>query len=226
MEIKFKIWLEKDGHALFGEGRDQLLKAIDECHGLYGAAKQLKMSYRAAWGKIKLTEERIGKKVFCIKGFPGSDRPFTAPPKQQKITIQNRYVGMCWQYQLGVDSGKQIIMDDLKVQEPGARYCHFPRRDDYGLGYFNGLLSEHLVYKENHRNPWQWEKISGHERNEALDCRNYALAAYKVLPKDLDAIDRALKRLRGKAVDAPAAVNIQQPQPSHRKKRESLLDDW
>lgn len=63
MEIKFKIWLEKDGHALFGEGRDQLLKAIDECHGLYGAAKKLKMSYRAAWGKIKLTEERIGKKI-------------------------------------------------------------------------------------------------------------------------------------------------------------------
>jgi len=63
MEIKFKIWLEKDGHALFGEGRDQLLKAIDDCHGLYGAAKQLKMSYRAAWGKIKLTEERIGRKV-------------------------------------------------------------------------------------------------------------------------------------------------------------------
>ena len=83
-----------------------------------------------------------------------------------------------------------------------------------------------MIYKEGHRNPWQWDKISGHERNEPLDCRNYAIAAYKVLPKDLDAIDRALKRLRGKAVDAPAAVNIQQPQPSHRKKRESLLDDW
>ena len=173
--------------------------------------------------------DRIGKKVFCIKGFPGSDRPFTSPPKQQKITVQNRYIGMCWQYQLGVDSGKQIIMDDLKVQEPGARYCHFPRRDDYGLGYFNGLLSEHLVYKDGHRNPWQWEKISGHERNEPLDCRNYALAAFKVLPKDLDAIDRRLKQLRGKAVDTPAAVNIQQPisrsQPTGRK-REKLLDDW
>ena len=83
--------------------------------------------------------DRIGKKVFCIKGFPGSDRPFTGPPKQVKITVQNRYIGMCWQYQLGVDAGKQIIMDDLKVQEPGPRYCHFPRRDDYGLGYFNGL---------------------------------------------------------------------------------------
>ena len=173
--------------------------------------------------------DRIGKKVFCIKGFPGSDRPFTSPPKQQKITVQNRYIGMCWQYQLGVDSGKQIIMDDLKVQEPGARYCHFPRRDDYGLGFFLCLLYEHLLYKDGHRNPWQWEKISGHERNEALDCRNYALAAFKVLPKDLDAIDRRLKQLRGKAVDTQAAVNIQQPisrsQPTGRK-REKLLDDW
>lgn len=176
--------------------------------------------------------DRIGKKVFCIKGFPGSDRPFTGPPKQVKITVQNRYIGMCWQYQLGVDAGKQIIMDDLKVQEPGPRYCHFPRRDDYGLGYFNGLLSEHLIYKEGHRNPWQWDKISGHERNEPLDCRNYAIAAYKVLPKDLDAIDRALKRLRGKAPEAPAApvINIQQPvsrpQPSPGRRRENFLDDW
>lgn len=176
--------------------------------------------------------DRIGKKVFCIKGFPGSDRPFTGPPKQVKITVQNRYIGMCWQYQLGVDAGKQIIMDDLKVQEPGPRYCHFPRRDDYGLGYFNGLLSEHLIYKEGHRNPWQWDKISGHERNEPLDCRNYAIAAYKVLPKDLDAIDRALKRLRGKAPEALAApvINIQQPvsrpQPSPGRRRENFLDDW
>lgn len=63
MEIRFKIWLEKDGHVLFGEGRNQLLNAIDQCNGLYGAAKQLKMSYRAAWGKIKVTEKRIGKKI-------------------------------------------------------------------------------------------------------------------------------------------------------------------
>ena len=28
---------------------------------------------------------RLGKKVFCIKGMPGSDKPYTAPPKKQKI---------------------------------------------------------------------------------------------------------------------------------------------
>jgi len=51
--------------------------------------------------------DRIQKKVFCIKGFYGPDRPFTGPPKKVKIIVKNRYLGTCWQYQLGVDSGKQ-----------------------------------------------------------------------------------------------------------------------
>lgn len=65
--------------------------------------------------------DRIGKKVFCIKGFPGSDRPFTGPPKQVKITVQNRYIGMCWQYQLGVDAGKQII---IPYESPSNKTVH------------------------------------------------------------------------------------------------------
>ena len=48
---------------------------------------------------------RLGKKVFCIKGMPGSDKPYTAPPKKQKIIIKQTAVGTCWQYQIGVDSG-------------------------------------------------------------------------------------------------------------------------
>lgn len=139
--------------------------------------------------------ERIGKKVFCIKGMPGPDKPYTAPPKQMKIVVKGRTIGKCWQYQLGVDAGKQIIMDNLAVQTPGSKYCHFPRRDDYGSAYFAGLLSERLVYKQNKRQPWQWEKIPGHERNEVLDCRNYAMAAFKALPADLDKIDRKLKEI-------------------------------
>ena len=139
---------------------------------------------------------RISKKVFCIKGMGGPDKPYTAPPKKQKIVFNQRAVGTCWQYQIGVDSGKQIIMDNLKVQTPGSKYCHFPKRDDYGSGYFNGLLSETLVYDATKKQPFQWKKIPGHERNEALDCRNYALAAFKALPVNLDETDRRLKALR------------------------------
>lgn len=156
--------------------------------------------------------DRIRKKVFCIKGFPGSDRPFTSPPKKQKIIINNRYLGTVWQYQLGVDSGKQIIMDNLKVQAPGPKYCHFPLRDDYGAMYFHGLLSEHLVPEGKVRQRWVWTKIQGHERNEPLDCRNYALAAFKVLPVDLDAVDRRLKIARGKRPSTE-----EPPRPSKRQ---------
>lgn len=169
---------------------------------------------------------RVGKKVFCIKGFPGADRPFTSPPKKQKIIIKNRYLGTVWQYQLGVDSGKQIIMDNLKVQAPGPKYCHFPIRDDYGAMYFHGLLSEHLVPEGKVRQRWVWTKIQGHERNEPLDCRNYALAAFKVLPVDLDAVDRRLKVARGKR---PTTEEPPRQAPKRRgpvKPKDTGYDDW
>ena len=141
--------------------------------------------------------ERQRHNVFAIKGMAGSDRPYTAPPKKQKIMINKRYIGDCWQYQIGVDAGKQLIMDNLKVKTPGPRYCHFPRRDDYGPAYFNGLMSEHLVYDPNKKQQWRWEKLPGHERNEPLDVRNYANAAYKTLLVNLDAIAASLRRQRG-----------------------------
>ena len=175
--------------------------------------------------------ERIGKKVFCIKGMPGPDKPYTAPPKQMKIVVKGRIIGKCWQYQLGVDAGKQIIMDNLAVQTPGSKYCHFPRRDDYGSAFFAGLLSERLVYKQNKRQPWQWEKIPGHERNEVLDCRNYAMAAFKALPADLDKIDRKLKEMSGMRRESVATPSVTAPaaRPQVRQKNRSLeryYDDW
>jgi molybdate transport system regulatory protein len=63
MEIRHKLWLEKDGEAVFGQGRDLLLKAIDECRSLNAAAKRLDMSYRAAWGRVRVSEQRLGMKL-------------------------------------------------------------------------------------------------------------------------------------------------------------------
>ncbi len=172
-------------------------------------------------------QKRIRKNVFCIKGFVGPDKPFTEKPKKMKIIIDNRYLGMVWQYQIGVDSGKQIIMDNLRVQVPGPKYCHFPLRDDYGTMYFHGLLSEHLVPEGKTRQRWVWQKIQGHERNEPLDCRNYALAAFETLPVNLDAIDRRIKIAQGKAV--PSDERPKQQPPKRRgpvKPKDTGYDDW
>ena len=142
---------------------------------------------------------RQSKQIYAIKGFPGPDIPFTAPPKKMAIMDeQKRIKGYCWQYQIGVDSGKSMIMDNLKVQSAEGRgFCHFPDRDEYGERYFRGLLSERLEYFPKKQKPWQWVKLPGHERNEPLDIRNYALAAKAVLNCDLAALDRKLKERRG-----------------------------
>jgi len=63
LEIKHKVWLERSGRVVFGQGREALLKAIDECKSLNAAAKKLNMSYRAAWGRLKASEERLGIKL-------------------------------------------------------------------------------------------------------------------------------------------------------------------
>lgn len=120
-------------------------------------------------------------------------------------------------------------MDNLKVQSPGPKYCHFPRRDDYGSGFFKSLLSEVKVYDPNKKQPWTWKKIPGHERNEALDCRNYALAAFKALPANLDEIDRRLKAAK-KNPAAASSAPAQQPAPQKRRKKSGgtklKYDEW
>ena len=105
---------------------------------------------------------------------------------------------------MGVDAGKGDIMSGLKVQEPGPRYCHFPLRREagYDMAFFSGLLSERLVERPNGGRGWA--KLPGHKRNEALDCRNYALAALDILNPDWDALERA-RRAPARAEAAPTA---------------------
>ena len=63
MEIKLRIWIEKDGQLVFGRGREILLLAIDETGSLSQATKKLNMSYRGAWGRLKASEARLGLKL-------------------------------------------------------------------------------------------------------------------------------------------------------------------
>ena len=169
--------------------------------------------------------DRFAKRVFAIKGRGGDGVPYTSPPKKQKIVVNGKAIGQTWCYEIGVDSGKQLINDNLKVQTPGRRYCHFPRRDDYGTAYFNGLLSEHRVYKTGRRNPWQWEKIPGHERNEALDCRNYALAAAKALSPDYDAIERKIKGTQAN-IQTTVATPSRTAKPQRKSNINRMYDEW
>lgn len=239
-----RLEYEVVGHGLYGEtwgikkgiinGRPdtsevwaRLDDVIDHVYR-FKNGKGLKVSFTCVDSGGHFTQEvyaeckaRQNKRVFAIKGKGGDGIPYTAPPSKVKIVIDGKLIGKCWLYTLGVDAGKSKIMNAIKVQEKGAKYCHFPLGEDRGYDslFFSGLLSEKLSLVRTRRgDKWQWEKLPGHNRNEALDCRNYAMAAFRILDPDLTAVERRLKGQPLKTVEK-----------KEKKKRSSgskLYDDW
>ncbi len=62
LAIKSKVWIEdQNGKVVFGSGRLRILELVDRYGSIHAASKELKMSYRAVWGKIKATEDRLGQ---------------------------------------------------------------------------------------------------------------------------------------------------------------------
>ena len=160
---------------------------------------------------------RVGK-VFAVKGANRPDTPYTSPPRKVKYNTAAHHVGTAWLYMIGVDAGKAHIMSGLKVREPGARMSHFPNDTyrGYDSNFYNGLLSEALV--PNSKGEMHWEKIPGHERNEPLDCRNYANAAFKVLHPNLDRLD--------KLINHPELLESKPIAKKKQKKRKIDEDIW
>ena len=70
--MRSKMWIENEqGRVVFGLGRYRILDAIQRLGSLNAAAQEMKMSYRAIWGRITATEERLGKPLL-IRGSRGS----------------------------------------------------------------------------------------------------------------------------------------------------------
>ena len=62
--VRSKIWVEDArGKLVLGPGRLRIFDSIQRTGSMHAAAKELGMSYRAVWGKIKATEERLGERL-------------------------------------------------------------------------------------------------------------------------------------------------------------------
>ncbi|MEG0371243.1 MAG: terminase gpA endonuclease subunit, partial [Clostridium sp.] len=116
-----------------------------------------------------------------IRNIEGGDKPFIG-----KYSRNNRLKVAL--FPIGVDLGKENIFLRLKNEFEGQGYCHFPMEIEKGYdeAYFKGLCSEKrvLAYKQG-ASSFKWVKKSG-RRNEPLDVRNYANAAYEILNPNVD----------------------------------------
>ncbi len=63
LEIRSKIWIERDGDVVLSEWRVELLEAIDANGSLSRAAETLAVPYRTAWERVKATEAEIGVRL-------------------------------------------------------------------------------------------------------------------------------------------------------------------
>jgi molybdate transport system regulatory protein len=61
IKLNGRFWLEKDGHSFLGAGRVELLKRIESTGSMNAAAKEMKMSYKAAWERLNSMNELAQK---------------------------------------------------------------------------------------------------------------------------------------------------------------------
>ncbi|MBI5519390.1 MAG: LysR family transcriptional regulator [Desulfovibrio sp.] len=81
--VRLHLWMERGGETLFGLGRLQLLERIDTCGSIKGAADQLGMSYRAAWGKLRASEEALG--LALVEKVGGNKSGCRLTPEGQRL---------------------------------------------------------------------------------------------------------------------------------------------
>ncbi|OFX28648.1 MAG: hypothetical protein A2033_06235 [Bacteroidetes bacterium GWA2_31_9] len=58
--LNYKIWLSYRDETILDEYLLKLLEAIDKSGSLMTASKELKISYRKAWGDLKKAEKTLG----------------------------------------------------------------------------------------------------------------------------------------------------------------------
>ena len=85
MDLKIKWWLEKDGELVLGKGRCMLLEAIDQQGSLREAARICRISYRAAWGKLRASEQRLGETL--AETQPGKRGMKITPRARQLLQV-------------------------------------------------------------------------------------------------------------------------------------------
>lgn len=179
-QVLDRTYYFKDGKAL------TILRTFIDSGGHY-TSEVYKYCYRSR------KKQRIAIKGSSIRGVP----------LVHKISKVEKY-GIPL-VQLGVDSGKQYIMDRLSIDKKGKKYIHFPLDETnnhdidsfflnrgYDDVYFKGLTSEHLVQKiKNGATIFVWEKIHNDVRNEPLDLKVYNLACMQSLGLNFETLHEA-----------------------------------
>ena len=168
-------------------------------------------------------EKNFIKQRFAIKGY--SNRP--GIPLNYKIgKASGTKIPLVI---LGVDDGKQQVMNRLAIKSPGAQYMHFPCDEDqeglqnrgYDEIYFKGIMSERKVKIRRYGSIREiWQPTKG-VRNEPLDLRVYNLGCMLSVNPQWDELQTIMKQPAQEA-----AVRKEPPKPARKRRVSKQTNIW
>ena len=120
----------------------------------------------------QFVKKRERLKTYACKGRGGPAIPLISRPSRQG-TVRAAL------FSVGSDTAKDIIYSRLQTADLGPGYMHFP--SDRDETWFRQLTSEVKVTRYKDGIPYTKFENASKARNEALDCRVYALGALQLL---------------------------------------------
>lgn len=201
-------------HVLHGDpGRDQVWQQLDKLldktyQHEYGSTLRVAAACIDTGGHhthqvYKYCKPRMMRRIYPIKGVGGAGLPIVGRPTKRSG---------CDLFPIGVDTAKELVYARLQITEPGAGYCHFPISPMHNAEYFAQLTAEKRVpvIKKGFTR-YEWVKTRA--RNEALDCRVYALSALAILNPNYKKIsERLAPVIEVEQDDEPVLPAKEQPQ--------------
>ena len=90
LKLKYKIWIEKDGEKVFGDGPLDILHRVERAGSLRQAAVEINMSYSQAWNLMKDLEKRLGFNLLKrnVGGEGGGGSEITQEAKELMIKFK------------------------------------------------------------------------------------------------------------------------------------------
>ena len=123
--VRMHLWLESGESVYFGMGRLMLLDMIEEHGSLRKAAEAMGMSYRAAWGKLRATEEILGLVLVESSGTRRGGCHLTPEGRRIRDKFRAWFAAV---EQVAVDRAQDIFAERVQSFEDKKRSTVRPSR--------------------------------------------------------------------------------------------------
>lgn len=151
--------------------------------------------------------------IYAVKGSSVYGKPIVNRAKKTKKGIELLMIG--------TDAAKALIYHRLAVEKPGPQYMHFPQDPAFGYDeeYFKQLTAEKAIKKKKGGVVVrEWVQIR--QRNEALDNRVYATAAFYTHRPKLEDYQAVISKLAEDEAKKKNPNEATKQQPTNTQQRQ------